>query len=82
VFKIFTVTVKNPTLNVKSKQLKPNKTFTLKITGKIGKATFTSGNSKIAKVNSSGKVIAKKKGNTTILVKTNGITLNCKVKVK
>jgi hypothetical protein len=82
VFKIFTVTVKNPTLNVKSKQLKPNKTFTLKITGKIGKATFTSGNSKIAKVNSSGKVIAKKKGNTTILVKTNGITLKCKVKVK
>lgn len=50
--------------------------------GKIGKVTFKSSNTKVATVNAKGKVVAKKKGNATITVKANGITLKCKVKVK
>ncbi|MGN0460111.1 MAG: leucine-rich repeat protein [Ruminococcus sp.] len=80
--KIVTVTVKNPTLNATSKTLKVKKSFTLKVTGKIGTAKFTSSNKKVATVSSSGKVTAKKKGTATISVKTNGVTLKCKVKVK
>ncbi len=80
--KKFTVTVKKPILNKTNLTLKKKKTFTLSVTGQIGKAKFTSTNSKVAKVNSKGKITAKKKGNATIKVKTNGITLKCKVKVK
>ncbi|MDD6709606.1 MAG: Ig-like domain-containing protein [Ruminococcus sp.] len=47
-----------------------------------GKVTFKSSNTKVATVNAKGKVVAKKKGNATITVKANGITLKCKVKVK
>ncbi|MGN1050996.1 MAG: leucine-rich repeat protein [Acutalibacteraceae bacterium] len=79
--KTFTVTVKNPYLNKQSLKLKPKKSYTLKITGKIGKATFKSSNKKIATVSSKGKVVAKKKGSTYITVKSNGITLKCKVRV-
>ena len=78
----FKVTVKNPKLNATSKKLKTGKTFKLKITGKIGKATFKSSNKKIAAVTTAGKIKAKKKGKATITVKTNGITLKCKVTVK
>ena len=80
--KVFTVKVKNPTLNKNSVYIKKGKTFTLKIAGKIGTAKFTSSNKKIATVNAKGKITAKKKGTVTIKVKTNGITLVCKVKVK
>ena len=80
--KVFTVKVKNPTLNKNSVSIKKGKTFTLKIAGKIGTAKFTSSNKKIATVNTKGKITAKKKGTVTIKVKTNGITLVCKVKVK
>ena len=59
-----------------------NTSKTLKITGKIGKATFKSSNKKVASVNVAGKITAKKKGTCTITVKTNGITLKCKVTVK
>ncbi|MBQ7504934.1 MAG: S8 family serine peptidase [Ruminococcus sp.] len=78
----FKVTVKNPKLNAASKTLKKGKTFKLKITGKVGKAVFKSSNKKIAAVTTSGKIKAKKKGKATITVKTNGLTLKCKVKVK
>jgi hypothetical protein len=80
--KTFKVTVKNPKLNATKKTLKVKKSFTLKITGKVGKATFTSSNSKTAKVNSKGKITAKKKGTAYITVKTNGIKLKCKITVK
>lgn len=80
--KTFTVTVKNPKLNATNKTLKVKEAFTLKITGRVGKATFTSGNKKIATVNSQGKVMAKKRGTTDITVKTNGITLKCKISVR
>lgn len=78
----FKVTVKNPKLNATSKKLKKGKSFMLKITGKIGKATFKSSNKKIAAVTNYGKIKAKNKGKATITVKTNGITLKCKVTVK
>lgn len=82
VSKTFTVTVKNPKLNKTTLALKVKNSFTIKITGKIGKATFTTSNKKIATVNSSGKVIAKKKGKAVITVKSNGIVMKCNVTVK
>jgi len=51
------------------------------INGK-GMTTFTSSNPKVAQVTKNGKIIAKKKGKTIIKVKTNGIILKCKVRVK
>ena len=78
----FKVTVKKPSISPKSKTIKKGKSFTIKITGKVGTAKFKSGNSKIASVSKKGKVKGKKKGSTTITVKTNGVTLKCKVKVK
>lgn len=82
VSRTFKVTVKNPTLNKTTLNLKAKKNYTLKVQGKIGKVTFKSSNTKVATVNAKGKVVAKKKGNATITVKVNGITLKCKVKVK
>ncbi|MGN1126642.1 MAG: Ig-like domain-containing protein [Ruminococcus sp.] len=82
VSKKFRVTVKNPKLNATSKTLYKGKSFTLKVTGKIGKAKFSSSNKKVATVSSSGKITAKKKGSATITVKANGVTLKCKVTVK
>lgn len=80
--KYFKVVVKKPKLNSTKKNLKVKKSFRLKITGKVGKATFISSNKKIATVNYKGKIVAKKKGNAVIKVKTNGIVLRCKVNVK
>ncbi len=81
--KTFTVTVKNPYLNKTAATIKAGKIYTLKITGKVGKAKFTSGNTNIVKVNSSnGKYKGLRKGKAVITVKTNGITLKCKVTVK
>ena len=78
----FTVTVLNPSLDIGDVTLKRGKSVTIGIEGQIGKAEFTSTNSKVATVNSKGKIVAKKKGNAVIKVKTNGITLKCNVKVK
>ena len=82
VTKTFTVTVKKPTLNKTKQTINKGKTFTLKITGKVGKAKFTTSNKKVATVSTTGKITAKKKGTATITVKTNGITLKCKITVK
>lgn len=82
VSKVFKITVKKPTLNSKNKTLKVGKTFNLTVKGKVGKAVYTSSKSKVAVVNSKGKVTAKSRGNATITVKTNGIKLKCKIKVK
>ena len=75
------ITVTN-TVVKKSVVLTKGKTTTLKITGKIGKATFKSSNTKVAKAYANGKIKAMKKGNATVTIKTNGITLKCKVTVK
>lgn len=80
--KTFTVTVKNPKLNATSKTLKKGKTFTIKVTGKIGKATFKSSDKKVATVTSKGKVKAMSKGKATITVTANGVKLKCKITVK
>ena len=81
--KTFKVTVKNPKLNKTSITLKKNKTFSIKITGKAGKQTYKSTNSKVAAVSKTGKVTAKKKGSATIKITTNGtVKLTLKVKVK
>lgn len=82
VSKIFTVIVKNPKLSKNKIEVKVNKPYTLKIVGKVGKATFISSNKKIATVDKLGKITPKKKGKTTITVKTNGIVLKCCVVVK
>ena len=81
VSKTMTLVVKKPKLNKTSLTLKKNKSYTLKVMGKVGTAKFTSSNTKIVIVNKYGKILAKKKGNAVIIVKTNGETLNCKVKV-
>ncbi len=78
----FKVTVKNPELNKSKLNLKKGKTFKLKITGKVGKQKFTSSKKSVAAVNKKGIITAKKKGNATITIKTNGIKLKCKVTVK
>ena len=80
--KTFTVTVKNPRLNATSKTLKKGKTFTIKVTGKIGKATFRSSDKKVAAVTSKGKVKAVSKGKASITVTANGVKLKCKITVK
>lgn len=86
VSKVFTVKVLNPKLNKTSVSISRGKSYTLKITGKIGTAKFYTSNKKIVTVNSKGKITvnkkAKKGSTATITVKTNGITLKCKVKVK
>ena len=73
--------VKKPKLNKTSLTLKKKKSYTLKVMGKVGTAKFTSSNTKIVTVNKYGKILAKKKGNAVIIVKTSGETLKCKVKV-
>ena len=78
----FKLTVKKPKLNAAKKTLKKGKKFTLKITGKVGKAKFSTSNKKVATVSKKGVIKANKKGSAVISVKTNGLTLKCKVKVK
>ncbi len=74
------------TLNAKSKTIKKNKTYTVKAklsSGSAGAITYKSSNTKVAKVNSNGKITAKKKGKATITAKTyNGKTAKIKIKVK
>ncbi|MGN0475931.1 MAG: leucine-rich repeat protein [Ruminococcus sp.] len=78
------VTVINPKINKYNVTLKKGKSFNLKIVGRVGTAKFISSNKKIATVNKYGKITAskKKKGTVTITVKTNGVTLECRVRVK
>ncbi len=84
--RIFTVKVLNPRLNKTSVAISRGKSFTLKITGRIGTAKFYTSNKRIATVNSKGKITVNKKAkkgqSAVITVKTNGVTLRCKVKVK
>lgn len=79
-------------LNATAKTLKKGKSFKVKvqtwkpdklyITKADKKLKFKSSNKKVATVNSSGKIVAKKKGNATITVTTvNGKKATCKIKV-
>ena len=62
------------------------KSFQLKVTltpvTSQQKVTYKSSNSKVAAVNSKGKIVAKKKGIATITVKSGNKRITCKVKVK
>ncbi|BCJ99039.1 Ig-like domain-containing protein [Anaerocolumna chitinilytica] len=56
-----------------------NSTKTIAITGTSKKVTWSSGNSKVATVNSNGLITAKSEGTTTITAYVSGKKLNCKV---
>lgn len=76
------------TLNAKSANMKVGNVFTLKATVKpdnaiIKSVTWTSSNSKVASVSSSGKVTAKHPGTAVITGKTlNGKTAKCTINVR
>lgn len=85
------VTVKNApkkiSLNAKKKVLKKKKSFKIKVklpkNTASYKITYSSSKKSVAKVSSSGKVTAKKKGKATITVKTfNGKKAKIKITVK
>ena len=77
------ITVKNPIkINVTSKTLYKGNTYTLKITGTSKKVTWSSSNTSVATVSSTGKVTAKNAGTATISAKVDGKTLKCKITVK
>ena len=65
---------------------KKGKSFQLRVTltpvTSQQKVTYKSSNSKVAAVNSKGKIVAKKKGTATITVKSENKKITCKVKVK
>lgn len=77
-----TVTVKNPRLSATSLKVKKGKKVKLKIIGGVGSVNFKSSNRKVVSLNSSGAIIAKRKGKATITLTTNGgIKLKCKITV-
>ena len=69
-------------INKKKYTLVKGSTLKLKINGTSKKVKWSSNNKKIATVNSSGKVTAKKKGTCTITGKVNGKKYTCKITVK
>lgn len=69
-------------LNKSKATLYLDKKLTLKLQNSTGKVTWSSSNTKIAKVNDKGVVTPKKKGTVVITAKNNGIKYTCKVTVK
>ena len=68
-----------------AKQMKVKSSYQLKVKGKdLGKITYKSSNSKIAKVNAKGKVTAVKAGSCKITIKVKGAkkAATCKITVK
>lgn len=82
VTKTVTVTNGKPKLSTTSKTLKVNNTVTLKVSNNVGSVSWSSSNSKVAKVNSSGKVTAVGEGSATITASVDGEKLNCKITVE
>ena len=68
------------------KTIVKGKTYTLKPqlypVGSIAKITYTSSNTKVASVDTKGKITAVKKGTAVITVKAGKFTVKCKVTVK
>lgn len=79
---LFKVNIVNPYLNIKTKSVYLGQKFTLKVNGGSGTAKWKSADSKIASVNKSGVVTAKKVGKTTITATRNGVQMRCTVTVK
>lgn len=73
-------------LSAKSKTIRRGRSYTVKSylpSGSAGKVTYSTSNSKVATVSSTGKITGKKKGTTTITARTyNGKTAKIKVTVK
>lgn len=76
------VTVKNPTISVTSTAVKIGSTKTLKVTGAVGTVKWSSSNTGIVAVNSTGLIRGKKVGTATVTAVASGIKLTCKVTVK
>ena len=81
--------VKTTSVSVNKRNIilaRKGKSFQLKVTltpvTSQQKVTYKSSNSKVAAVNSKGKIVAKKKGTATITVKSENKKITCKVKVK
>ena len=78
------ITVKNPapSLNKKSLTLYRGGTFRLAVQYPTSKVKWSSSNKSVATVNSTGTVVAKKNGKTTITAAMRGRKLRCSVVVK
>lgn len=75
------VTVTKPALSSKSKTLMMGANMTLKVSGGSGTIKWKSSNSRIAKVDSKGKVIGIAPGTATITATQNNCKVTCKVTV-
>lgn len=69
-------------LNKSKLTIEVGRTYTLKVNGTKEKVTWSSSNTKIAKVDKSGKVTGVKKGSATITATVGGKKYTCKVTVK
>lgn len=74
--------IQMPYINSTSVSIKKGSSYKLKVYRGSGKVTYKSSNTKIAKVNSKGKIKGLKKGNCTITAVKNGKSMKCKVTVK
>lgn len=68
-------------LNKYSMTMVKGTSYTLKVNNAVGKVKWATSDSSIAKVSSTGKVTAVKKGSATIFATASGFTFKCKVKV-
>ena len=75
------VVVEKPGINETNVFLKVSQSFNLTIKGGSGKTTWKSSNTKIATINSSGKVTALAQGTVTITATRNGYAIKSKVTV-
>ncbi len=75
------IKVNNPVVSKTSFNILKGKTKSLSVTGGDGKVDWKSLNTKVATVNSSGKITAKKYGESVITATRNGVTMKCAVKV-
>ncbi len=76
------ITVENPSLNKKTVTLQVKKNYTLKLNGNTQKVAWSSGNERVAYVDSKGKVTACSEGNTVITAKVGNKKFKCKIIVK
>lgn len=81
-YKIKYTSYTKPKLNCTRATIKVRNKKQLKVSGGTGTIKWSTSNKKIAVVNSSGKVTAKRRGNCVITAKRNGYNLRCSVYVR